>query len=173
VFFDRTKPIDQRPEVIDIFGSAISNTAEMKTMSYERFGRDLHTMNTQASLETVDGIIRRWLNISFEWSIFMTAQRIIDELQIMQEIFTKQITVMRDSLKALETIKAMQGPDKNGGSRWEDLKSSTERASILIANMEMRREELANLERLQAKTKAQVSLPQGLTSDAYQVQVLY
>ena len=25
VFFDRTKPLDQRPEVVDIFGSAISN----------------------------------------------------------------------------------------------------------------------------------------------------
>jgi len=25
VFFDRTKPPDQRPEVVDIFGSAISN----------------------------------------------------------------------------------------------------------------------------------------------------
>jgi hypothetical protein len=137
----------------------------MKTVSYERFGRDVHTMNTQASLETVDGITRRWLNISFEWSILMNAQRIIDELQIMQEIFTKQITVMRDFLKALENIKAVQGPDENGGSRLEDLKSSTERAAALIANMEMRREELANLESLQAKTKAQVSLPQRLTSD--------
>jgi hypothetical protein len=137
----------------------------MKTVSYERFGRDVHTMNTQASLETVDGITRRWLNISFEWSILMNAQRIIDELQIMQEIFTKQITVMRDFLKALENIKAVQGPDENGGERLKDLSSSTERAAVLIANMEMRREELANLESLQAKTKAQVSLLQGFTSD--------
>lgn len=25
VFFDRTKPLDQRPEVVDLFSSAISN----------------------------------------------------------------------------------------------------------------------------------------------------
>jgi hypothetical protein len=29
VFFDRTKPIDQRPEVVDIFGSAISNIVRL------------------------------------------------------------------------------------------------------------------------------------------------
>jgi hypothetical protein len=128
----------------------------MKTMSYERFGRDVRTMNTQASVEAVNAITRRWLNISFEWSAFMTAQRIIDELQIMQEIFTRQITVMRDFLRALENIKA--GVDVNDrGSRWEDLRASVEKASLVIANMEMRKEELADLERIQTTTKAHVS----------------
>jgi len=31
VFFDRTKPLDQRPEVIDIFGSAIGNVVGLAT----------------------------------------------------------------------------------------------------------------------------------------------
>src|SRR5450756_1404574 len=82
--------------------------AEMKTVSYERFGRDVHTINSVASLETVEEIIRKSLNISFEWSILMKAQHVIDELQIMQEIFTQQIAVMRDYMKALQTIKAAQ-----------------------------------------------------------------
>jgi hypothetical protein len=143
--------------------------AEMKTMSYERFGRDVNTINSVASLETVEEIIRKSLNISFEWSILMKAQHVIDELQIMQEIFTQQVTVMRDYLKALETIRAVRLSELNTidpsdaghdiyNERINDLDTSLERASALISNMEMRREELTNLEKLQAKTRAQVSL---------------
>lgn len=145
----------------------------MKTISYERFGRDVHTINSHTSLETVEEIIRKSLNISFEWSILMKAQHVIDELQIMQEIFTQQITVMRDYTKALETITAMNvaeieseqsrscrrvGESDELREKTHYLQVSLEKASGLIGSMEMRREELANLERLQAKTRAQVSL---------------
>jgi hypothetical protein len=74
------------------------------------------------------------------------AQHIIDELQIMQEIFTQQIVVIRDFEKALKSIGASN--------------STLERAATLIRDMEMRRDELAGLEKLQAKTRLQVSAKQ-------------
>jgi hypothetical protein len=166
VFFDRTKPLDQRPEVVDIFGSAISNIvrvlvprydilltskAEMKTLTYERFGRDVNTINAHDSLETVEEMIRKSLNISFEWSVLIEAQHVIDELQIMQGIFTQQITVMRDFVTALENMMPKRSPDSLSG-----LETSLERAAGLLADIDLRREELASLERLQAKTRAQV-----------------
>ncbi|KAH7308294.1 hypothetical protein BKA65DRAFT_415197 [Rhexocercosporidium sp. MPI-PUGE-AT-0058] len=142
VFFDRTKPLDQRPEVVAIFGSAISDIAEMKTMAYERFGRDINAINAPDSVEDAEELIRKSLNISFEWSVLIEAQHIIDELQIMQEIFTQQIVVIRDFEKALK--------DMNAGN------STLERAATLIRDMEMRKDELAGLEKLQAKTRLQL-----------------
>lgn len=34
VFFDRAKPVDQRPEVVDLFGSAISNVVSARMHSH-------------------------------------------------------------------------------------------------------------------------------------------
>ena len=113
-------------------------------MAYERFGRDIRAMNAQSNpLEDAQELIRKSLNINFEWSVLIEAQHIIDELQIMQEIFTEQVTVLRDFEKALRDIGVEQ--------------STLERASNIIRDAEMRREELAGLEKLQAKTRTQVS----------------
>jgi hypothetical protein len=116
----------------------------MKTMAYERFGRDVGLARN--SVEDTEELIRKSLNISFEWSVLIEAQHIIDELQIMQEIFTQQIVVIRDFEKALKSIGASS--------------STLERAATLIRDMEMRRDELAGLEKLQAKTRLQVSAKQ-------------
>lgn len=113
-------------------------------MAYERFGRDISAINAPDSVEDAEELIRKSLNISFEWSVLIEAQHIIDELQIMQEIFNQQIVVIRDFEKALTDMKA--------GS------STLERAATLIRDMEMRRDELAGLEKLQAKTRLQVSV---------------
>ncbi|KAK3386163.1 hypothetical protein B0H63DRAFT_560601 [Podospora didyma] len=146
VFFDRTKP-DLRPEVVDIFGSAISNTAEKKTEAYERFGRDVKRMNAQDPLQTAEEFLRKSLNIKFEWSALMEAQNVIDQLQIMQEIFTQQITVMGDFEKALRAM---------GSEHHEGLRSAQERATALVAEMKLRRDELENLEKRQANTRTQL-----------------
>ena len=116
----------------------------MKTMAYERFGRDVGLARN--SVEDTEELIRKSLNISFEWSVLIEAQHIIDELQIMQEIFTQQIVVIRDFEKALKSMAASS--------------STLERAATLIRDMEMRRNELAGLEKLQAKTRLQVSAKQ-------------
>jgi len=115
-------------------------------MAYERFGRDVSAINAPDSVEDSEELIRKSLNISFEWSVLIEAQHIIDELQIMQEIFTQQIVVIRDFENALKSIGASS--------------STLERAATLIRDMEMRKNELAGLEKLQAKTRVQVSAKQ-------------
>src|SRR5512142_1290950 len=70
--------------------------SEMKTLAYERFGRDVGSINASDSAENGEELIRKSLNISFEWSVLVEAQHIIDELQIMQEIFSQQIIVVSD-----------------------------------------------------------------------------
>jgi len=149
VFFDRTKP-DLRPEVVDIFGQAISNISEKKMEAYERFGRDVKRMNAEDPLQTAEEFLRKSLNIKFEWSVLMEAQNVIDQLQIMQEIFTQQITVMGDFEKALRAMSSDPTRDQDG------LKSALERAVALIAEMKLRRTELANLEKRQADHRGQV-----------------
>ncbi|KAK3305972.1 uncharacterized protein B0T15DRAFT_533949 [Chaetomium strumarium] len=146
VFFDRTKP-DLRPEVVDMFGSAISTVSEKKSEAYERFGRDVKRMNTHDPLQTSEELLRKSLNIKFEWSVLMEAQSIIDQLQIMQEIFTQQITVMSDFEKALRGL----NPESHEG-----LESTLDRAGTLIMDMKLRREELSNLEKRQANTRSQL-----------------
>ncbi|PHH91890.1 hypothetical protein CDD83_9911 [Cordyceps sp. RAO-2017] len=94
VFFDRTAPLDQRPEVVAIFGAAISDVAEQKTMAYEAFGEAVTGMNKQESAHSNnEDLLRKSLNINFEWSVLIDAQHVIDELQIMQEVFTQQLAV--------------------------------------------------------------------------------
>ncbi|KAK4445615.1 hypothetical protein QBC34DRAFT_413143 [Podospora aff. communis PSN243] len=149
VFFDRTKP-DLRPEVVDIFGSAISNIAEKKMEAYERFGRDVKRMNAEDPLQTAEELLRKSLNIKFEWSVLMEAQNVIDQLQIMQEIFTQQITVMGDFEKALRAMSSDPTRDQEG------LKSALARAVALIAEMKLRRTELMNLEKRQADARGQL-----------------
>ncbi|KAK4185628.1 hypothetical protein QBC35DRAFT_503201 [Podospora australis] len=148
VFFDRTK-VDQRPESVDMFGSAISNISEKKSEAYERFGRDVKRMDSRDPLQTTEELLRKSLNIKYEWSVLMEAQNLIDQLQIMQEIFTQQITVMGDFEKALRAMASE--PQASEG-----LKTAIERATGLIAEMKLRRGELASLEKRQANTRTQL-----------------
>lgn len=126
--------------------------SEKKTEAYERFGRDVKRMNSQDPLQTAEEFLRKSLNIKFEWSVLMEAQALIDQLQILQEIFTQQITVMSDFEKALRGL----SPEPHDG-----LKGTLERAAELMGDMKMRRDELANLEKRQANTRSQVSLKAG------------
>jgi hypothetical protein len=107
------------------------------------------------NLQFAEKLLRKSLNIGFEWSILEEAQQVIDELQIMQEIFTQQISVMK-SLK-----KIMQGmcgdetkPPVNAGIAAR--RKAVERVVSTIADMEQRRGELIGMEKLQTKTRAQV-----------------
>jgi hypothetical protein len=118
--------------------------------AYERFGRDVKRMNAEDPLQTAEELLRKSLNIKFEWSVLMEAQNVIDQLQIMQEIFTQQITVMGDFEKALRAMSSEPSRDH------ESLKSALERAAALIVEMKLRRTELANLEKRQADTRSQV-----------------
>jgi hypothetical protein len=104
-------------------------------------------MNSQDPLQTAEEFLRKSLNIKFEWSALMEAQNVIDQLQIMQEIFTQQLTVISDFEKALRGLSSEPS---------DDLKKTLDRAGQLMFDMKQRREELGNLEKRQANTRAQV-----------------
>jgi hypothetical protein len=95
-------------------------------------------------LQTAEEFLRKSLNIKFEWGVLMEAQNVIDELQIMQEIFTQQITVVTDLDKALKGMTQLtESP-------------TLERSAALIEDLKSRRDELVGLEKRQANTRAQV-----------------
>ncbi|KAF4123894.1 CorA-like Mg2+ transporter protein [Geosmithia morbida] len=155
VFFDQTKPLDQRPEVVDLFSSAISQIAENKTIAYEGFGRDVSRISID-HFQSAEHLLRRSLNIGFEWAILAEAQQVIDELQIMQEIFTQQMSVMRDLGRALNSLTNRTFHPADDGQALEDHLKACEDIESVITDMDQRREELASMERLQTKTRAQV-----------------
>ena len=108
-------------------------------------------MNAQDPLQTAEELLRKSLNIKYEWSVLMEAQNVIDQLQIMQEIFTQQITVMGDFERALRAMATEPWRDQDA------LRSALERATALIAEMKIRRTELASLEKRQMDTRSQVT----------------
>lgn len=123
-----------------------------------------------SSLQTVEHLLRRSLNIGFEWSILVEAQQVIDELQVMQEIFTQQASVMRElerHLKAMpRSARAKHGGQvpvidiDNEASKKFKQQRVLEGVSSLLSDMEQRRDELASMEKLQTKTRAQVRAQQ-------------
>jgi hypothetical protein len=107
-------------------------------------------------------MIRRSLNIGFEWSILADAQQVIEELEIMQGIFTQQLTVMNDLQKILVNMKwATKTTDAEDSDDSDDMDNTNQRRVVgrvgnLITDMEVRRAELQSMELLQTKTRTQV-----------------
>ncbi|RYP74975.1 hypothetical protein DL771_002623 [Monosporascus sp. 5C6A] len=86
VFFDRTKPLDQRPEVMDLFASAIANITEMTTITYNGFWKALRTGNVE----------KKNLDLNPVGILFGEAQDIAEELNIMKRIYIEQLKVVKD-----------------------------------------------------------------------------
>ncbi|RYP46525.1 hypothetical protein DL768_007272 [Monosporascus sp. mg162] len=86
VFFDRTKPLDERPEVMDLFASAIGHITDMTTIAYDVFWRALRTGN----------VGKKALDLNPEGVLFREAQDIAEELKIMKKTYTEQLKVVKD-----------------------------------------------------------------------------
>ncbi|KAI0185285.1 hypothetical protein EV127DRAFT_515449 [Xylaria flabelliformis] len=102
VFFERTKPLDQRPEVMDLFASAIGQVTEQTTVAYESFW---HNLSIESSINpSVDGNISnpRRLDINPEGVILQEAQDIAEELRMMSQVFTDQWKVTKDLKRYLK-----------------------------------------------------------------------
>lgn len=113
------------------------------------------------SIESAETLLRKSLNISFEWSIIEESQQVLDELQIMQEIFHQQIAVMKEFDKFVLEL-CSNFPQKEARrlnlltvrQGWE---KARDRMESLLFDMEQRRSELKDMELLQTKTRSQVS----------------
>ena len=106
-------------------------------------------MNLEDPFQHGEELLRKSLDIKYEWSVLMQAQDNIDQLQIMQEIFSHQITVMTDFEKAIRVMfeKSDQGA------------STLARTVAAISEITFRREELKNLEKRLSNTRSQASNP--------------
>ncbi|KUJ13404.1 uncharacterized protein LY89DRAFT_721425 [Mollisia scopiformis] len=108
VFFDRTKPLDQRPEVMDLFASAIGNVTERTTIAYECFWRNMEIRGMRFASPGTNN--HSYLNINPEGTLLRESQDVAEELQIMLRIYNQQLHVVRDFRKILGH---MNGESKN------------------------------------------------------------
>jgi len=112
VFFDRTKPLDQRPEVMELFGATVGRVIEHTTIASERFWRnnDIRALKF-APRGTIEAVKKMYLDINPEGTLLRESQDVVEELQIMSRIYDQQIHVVRDFRKFLGH---MNGEPKNG-----------------------------------------------------------
>ncbi|KAF8849052.1 hypothetical protein BDZ45DRAFT_753177 [Acephala macrosclerotiorum] len=111
VFFDRTKPLDQRPEVMDLFASAIGRMTEHTTIAYESFWRNMEIRSMKIAQNGTNGSSKHsYLDINPEGTLLRESQDVAEELQIMLKIYSQQLHVVRDFRKILGH---MNGESKN------------------------------------------------------------
>ncbi|TGO63023.1 hypothetical protein BOTNAR_0106g00190 [Botryotinia narcissicola] len=133
VFFDRTKPTDERPEVLDIFADAIGSVSEMKTTAFKLFWRHLEQLSGQR-LKIDPEKARLYLNINPEGVLLREAHDIIEELKMMSRINMQQLQVTQLFSKALETI--------NG--QVEPMQEMTSLLSLMLKEMQRKNSSNAN-----------------------------
>ncbi|KAF3015892.1 hypothetical protein E8E14_009873 [Neopestalotiopsis sp. 37M] len=91
VFFDRTRPLDDRPEVMDLFAAAIGTVAEKTRIAYDHFWRSI----------AVDPHYKGPLVINPEGIVLKEAQDIAEELMIMKRVYGEQLKVAKDFMRHL------------------------------------------------------------------------
>ncbi|XMA07793.1 hypothetical protein WAI453_000584 [Rhynchosporium graminicola] len=113
VFFDRTKPVDERPEILDIFSNALSHVSGMKCISFESFWRQLNKLSSsdhhQAEFEAT---ARKYLNINPDGELLRETHDIIEELRMMSHIFTEQLHVLGQFTTHLKNLKEKEEKKK-------------------------------------------------------------
>ncbi|KAL8375857.1 hypothetical protein RB595_007131 [Gaeumannomyces hyphopodioides] len=111
VFFDRTKPLDQRPEVIDMFSSAIGHVTEMTTIAYSSFWANTMVQNMLHSnpkpaysfgQQSESKSQRHYLNINPEGTLLREGRDIAEELQIMHRVFGQQCQAVKEFHRHLD-----------------------------------------------------------------------
>ncbi|KAF7937318.1 uncharacterized protein EAE98_001632 [Botrytis deweyae] len=109
VFFDRTKPTDKRPEVLDIFSNAIGYVSEMKTNAFELFWGHVEQLSGH-KLKISPEKARLYHNINPEGVLLREAHDIIEELKMISRINLQQLQVTQVFSKALQTMNGQVEP---------------------------------------------------------------
>ncbi|KAH6712755.1 hypothetical protein BKA61DRAFT_484150 [Leptodontidium sp. MPI-SDFR-AT-0119] len=122
VFFDRTKPVDERPEILDIFSNALSHVSGMKCISFESFWRQLHKLSSsdhqQADFEAT---ARKYLNINPEGELLRETHDIIEELRMMSHIFNEQLHVVDQFTNHLKNLREKEEKKKTAEVKMLDV----------------------------------------------------
>lgn len=102
VFFDRTKPLDLRPEVMDIFAEALGNVNHYTTIAFKVFWHSVEVFTQNRDNRGSNRQSQRYLDINPEGTLLKEAQDIAEELRIMIGIFSQQLGVVKNFQKCLE-----------------------------------------------------------------------
>ncbi|KAH8600083.1 hypothetical protein B0O99DRAFT_726757 [Bisporella sp. PMI_857] len=115
-FSDRSKPTDERPQLLDIFANAVVRVSHMKEVAFEGFWRHLERTNldgrNMTEYEGIEAAARIYLNIKPEAGLLREAQDIVEELHMMDRIYLQQLRVARLFSKTLNGLNEQQ-------STWE------------------------------------------------------
>ncbi|KAF7554998.1 hypothetical protein G7Z17_g2492 [Cylindrodendrum hubeiense] len=103
VFFDRTQPTDNRPEVMDLFAQAVGTVTDNTTMAFELFWNNVKWQPMNVDANSSEDSTRSYLNINPEGVLLRESQDIAEELSIMERIFKQQSTVVKDFKKYMDT----------------------------------------------------------------------
>ncbi|KAG6356053.1 hypothetical protein INS49_015438 [Diaporthe citri] len=102
VFFDRTKPLDLRPEVMDIFAETLGDVNHYTTIAFKVFWHSVDVFTRNRDNRTSHRQSQKYLDINPEGTLLKEAQDIVEELKIMIGIFSQQLGVVKNFQKCLE-----------------------------------------------------------------------
>lgn len=172
VFFDRTQPLDLRPEVMDIFAESLGDVNHYTTIAFEVFWNSVG--GTHRSSDT-PGSDQQYLNINPEGTLLREAQDIAEELRIMNGIFSQQLGVVKSFQKCLEHMngrpktRSRDTTEANADQSKSSLTQNEKPVSVaemdfledLVQEVEDRKAEIVDLEKAALQTCQQVSGLQG------------
>ncbi|KAI9899368.1 hypothetical protein N3K66_005829 [Trichothecium roseum] len=186
VFFDRTRALDERPEVMDLFSSAIGYATQHASNAYDNFWRYTHLY----SMGNLPDNYSRYLDINPEGVILRECQDIAEELKIMLRVYAEQAAVVKEYRRYLgrlngelkdgrkvdaplmqrliETLES-RGRDEGGSGETRQDQSSSQmqrgqpwlndtigRVDFLLEAVESRKGELLDLQESALRTQSQL-----------------
>ncbi|KAL6830087.1 hypothetical protein V8C40DRAFT_286055 [Trichoderma camerunense] len=181
VFFDRTQPTDDRPEVMDLFAQAIGTVAYNTTSAYSLFWANVSLQSSSMEKEKkhkTPGGFKEWLkrhlrihperskgrnrdsfrylNINPEGVLLKESQDITEELNMMERIYKQQLTVVNELHKHIKSrhdkVKSIQSADSWVSCTSEDLGET----SNLADKVQNRIDEIADFQKAVTRTTEQL-----------------
>ncbi|KAL7782785.1 hypothetical protein V8C37DRAFT_415420 [Trichoderma ceciliae] len=159
VFFDRTQPMDDRPEVMDLFAQAIGAVAYHTASAYSVFwlNVNLHS-SSMAKFKNRKAESFKYLNINPEGILLKESQDITEELKIMEGNYKHQLAVVNGLKKhlknRLDNLKVSSPPGKQEAISVAKL--DFEEAADLIEKIENRTAEINDLQSAAARSNDQL-----------------
>ncbi|KAL7947725.1 hypothetical protein V8C42DRAFT_315409 [Trichoderma barbatum] len=184
VFFDRTQPTDDRPEVMDLFAQAIGTVAYNTTSAYSHFWANVSLQSSSMNKENkqkphakkwlkllgidLENKARnreplKYLNINPEGVLLKESQDIIEELNMMERIYKQQLTVVHELHKHMKSRhdKSQRLDDgvtnSSAQSKTANItKIDLEEATYLIEKIENRVAEINDFQKAVTRTNEQL-----------------
>ncbi|EHK47002.1 hypothetical protein TRIATDRAFT_316977 [Trichoderma atroviride IMI 206040] len=157
VFFDRTQPTDDRPEVMDLFAQAIGAVAYHTAAAYSVFwlNVNLHSSNT-AKFNNRKAESFRYLNINPEGILLKESQDITEELKIMEGQYKHQLAVVSRLSKHLKNRLDKVSSSSGESEAARVAKLDFEEAADLIEKIKERTAEIEDLQSAAARSNEQL-----------------